>query len=117
MNKSKKQTIGFPRKDAPYEVKRDCAVCLLELGYSHEDIVSITGLSLEDVCEVDETGYSPNLCDDMVDFEWNQERALEIAREDSFARGVVIGMKKVIARKQKEIWMPHLRSGTILFYI
>ena len=102
MNHPPKQAIGLPRKDAPYEVKRDCTTCLLELGYSHEDIVSITGLSLEDVREIDEAGYSPYLCDDMVDFEWNQERALEIAREDSFARGMVIGMKKVIARKKAE---------------
>lgn len=39
---------------------------------------------------------------DMVDFEWNQERALEIAKKEGGSRGMVIGMKKVIAKKKAE---------------
>lgn len=100
--KSQKQTIGTPGKDAPYEVRRDCAVCLLDLGYSYEDTASITGLSLTDVREIGEAGYSPYLYDDMVDFEWNQERVLEIAQKEGVSRGMVIGMKKVIAKKKAE---------------
>ena len=38
----------------------------------------------------------------MVDFEWNQERALEIAQKEGISRGMVIGMKKVIAKKKAE---------------